>query len=249
MIKNFNWFQKTYSSLIEKGKQRGLIKSKLDKSELFEKHHIMPKCLGGLDIDDNYVYLTLREHAIAHLLLSRMYPDNNDLSLAIFLMLGNKRIKSTRLYQEYREKARIFNTGELNPRYGKKLTEEHKQILSKANSYKRTEETKMKMSLSQTGKKQSLEIRLKESISHKGLKIHSDETKEKLSKRWTKEGNPNYGKDMTGGNNPASKKVLDPNGVVFNSIIECAKAYGVHKSTMSSWIKNKKKGFSIYIQK
>ena len=39
-----------------------------------EKHHILPKCLGGID-DDNLIDLTAREHFIAHKML---YRENKD---------------------------------------------------------------------------------------------------------------------------------------------------------------------------
>ena len=51
-----------------------------------ECHHIVPKCLGGGDDVDNLVYLTGRAHYIAHLLLSKLHPDNKDLLIAIVLM-------------------------------------------------------------------------------------------------------------------------------------------------------------------
>lgn len=41
----------------------------------FEKHHILPKCLGGSDDKTNLVKLTLKEHFICHLLLIRMVDD------------------------------------------------------------------------------------------------------------------------------------------------------------------------------
>lgn len=37
-----------------------------------EKHHIIPKCLGGTDDASNLVRLTAREHYICHLLLTKM---------------------------------------------------------------------------------------------------------------------------------------------------------------------------------
>ena len=36
-----------------------------------EKHHIIPKSMGGLDTKENLVVLTAREHYIAHLLLTK----------------------------------------------------------------------------------------------------------------------------------------------------------------------------------
>lgn len=41
-----------------------------------EKHHIVPKCLGGSDDKFNLVVLTAREHFLAHYLLTKIYPDN-----------------------------------------------------------------------------------------------------------------------------------------------------------------------------
>jgi hypothetical protein len=51
-----------------------------------EKHHILPKCMGGSDLKSNLVYLTAKEHFIVHALLSRIYPDNNKLQFAFYLM-------------------------------------------------------------------------------------------------------------------------------------------------------------------
>lgn len=41
-----------------------------------EKHHILPKCLGGKDTSDNLVKLTAREHYICHLLLVNIYKHD-----------------------------------------------------------------------------------------------------------------------------------------------------------------------------
>ena len=39
----------------------------------YEKHHIVPKALGGTNSKDNIVVFTPREHCLAHMLLARMY--------------------------------------------------------------------------------------------------------------------------------------------------------------------------------
>lgn len=41
-----------------------------------EKHHIIPKCLGGANERTNIAVLTAREHYIAHLLLTKMSDDH-----------------------------------------------------------------------------------------------------------------------------------------------------------------------------
>jgi hypothetical protein len=43
-----------------------------------ERHHIIPKSLGGSDDESNLVDLTAREHFICHYLLMKMYPKNTN---------------------------------------------------------------------------------------------------------------------------------------------------------------------------
>jgi len=38
-----------------------------------ERHHILPKCMGGSDENDNLIYLSARAHYVAHALLFYMY--------------------------------------------------------------------------------------------------------------------------------------------------------------------------------
>lgn len=42
-----------------------------------ERHHIVPKCMGGKNNKENLAYLSAREHFICHLLLIRMIDDKN----------------------------------------------------------------------------------------------------------------------------------------------------------------------------
>lgn len=55
----------------------------------YEKHHIAPKCLGGLDDEENLVLLTGREHFLAHYLLTKIYPESDKL---LFAFVGMKRV-------------------------------------------------------------------------------------------------------------------------------------------------------------
>lgn len=54
-----------------------------------ERHHIIPRCIGGSDEPDNLVRLTLREHFLAHWLLWKAYPNSWKLASA-FLQMNNK---------------------------------------------------------------------------------------------------------------------------------------------------------------
>lgn len=52
-----------------------------------ETHHIVPKCLGGSDANDNLVALTPEEHYLAHLLLVKLYPENHKLAYAASMLI------------------------------------------------------------------------------------------------------------------------------------------------------------------
>jgi hypothetical protein len=69
-------YQKIYYNICEHGKQ---LKNSYRPGSGLHKHHITPKHCGGIDIEDNYTYLTVREHIIAHFLLWKLYKNPNDL--------------------------------------------------------------------------------------------------------------------------------------------------------------------------
>ncbi len=63
------------------------------------------------------------------------------------------------------------------------------------------------------------------------------------SKRWTGEGNPNFGKPRAKGAGKPSKPVINAaTGEVWESLHECARQLGVRPSTIHSRIKRKSNG-------
>lgn len=75
-------YQKIYDNLIYHRKNNILSKNIC----YCETHHIIPRCIGGNDTEDNLVKLTAREHYIAHLLLRRIYNTQPKLSAAVIMM-------------------------------------------------------------------------------------------------------------------------------------------------------------------
>lgn len=69
-------YQKIYNSIIEKARLRKEL------NIYFEKHHIFPKSLGGLDTEDNLVKLTYKEHYLCHRLLTKIYPKEKSMHYA-----------------------------------------------------------------------------------------------------------------------------------------------------------------------
>ena len=78
-------FLNIYNNLCQKGCQ---LKESWIKGSDIHRHHIIPKHSGGLDEENNYTYLTIREHIIAHFLLWKIYKNPND--LRAMYMLGAK---------------------------------------------------------------------------------------------------------------------------------------------------------------
>jgi hypothetical protein len=193
-------YRKHYDLLMEKANNRELLKDTYT-----ERHHILPRCLGGGNNKNNIVNLLPKEHYFAHLLLFRLYPNNQKLSFAFWMMCNGNRKKnrkyvvSSKIYEEVRTKF-IELVKQREPSFkGKKHTEESKLKNRLAHLGKKTwigkshsEESKKKMSISAKGRKLSDDTKKKMSNSKKGIKL-SDDTKKKMSES-SKGENNNYTK-------------------------------------------------------
>lgn len=72
------------------------------KDGFVEKHHIIPRCMGGTDDIENLILLPTRAHFIAHYLLYKAYPENTRLAHA-FAMMGvcnGYQHRSSKLYSQ-----------------------------------------------------------------------------------------------------------------------------------------------------
>lgn len=55
-----------------------------------ERHHVVPRCMGGTNEKDNLVFLSAREHFIIHILLTKIYPNEGKLLYACQRLLYTK---------------------------------------------------------------------------------------------------------------------------------------------------------------
>jgi hypothetical protein len=73
--------------------QKAIIENNLD-NIYYERHHIVPRCLGGTNDISNIAKLTPEQHYVAHQLLVKIYPNNYELIYACSMMcmgkIGNK---------------------------------------------------------------------------------------------------------------------------------------------------------------
>lgn len=150
-------YRKIYDQLIERGKSRSLEGYK-------ERHHIVPRCMGGSDDKDNLVELTASEHYVAHQLLAKIYPDNHKLSYAVHIMSSKLAGRNNKSYEWIRKRVSIANSAVLT---GKKRSP-------------RSKEWSAKLSAALTGKSQTLESNEKRSISMTGIS-KSDTMKQNMS--------------------------------------------------------------------
>jgi hypothetical protein len=208
-------YKKHYEKLISSRKL--LIRNKKD-GNYYEKHHILPKSLGGANDKNNLVLLTGKEHFIAHLLLSRMYEGvaKRKMYYALWNLCSSaqkgKRFKiSAKTYEEMRV---IYSTVLSERTKGKKLSKEHKQKISK--SHKGKKKTREHINKIIATKKE------------KGIFKHSEEYKKNMSEIMKKyymehthhsKGKPSHNKGKKGQTawNKGLPKELQPNyGKIFS---------------------------------
>lgn len=157
----------------------------------YEKHHIIPRSLGGDDSKDNLVLLTAREHFLAHYILWKFNPCRQT-AYAFHTMIymansnqdRNYKMISSKVYQrlkiQYAEYVSITNKGN-KTRLGTHLSDESKEKIARAHRGKKlSEEHKQKDRLSNLGRKHSEETKRKISENNKGKHPMSEEHKNRL---------------------------------------------------------------------
>lgn len=161
----------------------------IPKEEYKERHHIVPKCLGGTNDEENLIDLYAQEHFVAHQLMVNENPSCNALHYALWNMANvtgatGERYKLTpEEYENIRTSISKKFSGVNNPMYGKRSA-----MYGKHHS----EETKEKIRNKALGRKMPEEFKRAASDYWMGKRKG--------------ENNPMYGR--RGGDNPKAKPVL-----------------------------------------
>lgn len=221
-----NKYTNYYYNIIDKAKARAL------PPEIYtEKHHIIPKSLGGDNSKDNLAKLTAREHFICHRLLIKMV-ENNDYKKKMRFALNSFRrtssnqqryILSARQYEIVRNEASAARS---QSQMGNKFAAGFKQSAetiakrtAKVLGQKRkpwNDEQRKNLSKSMTNKSKSEEAKKNMSIARKGVPTErkgiktgplSEETKKNMRKPKKKLTCPQCG--LEGGSNNITRYHFD----------------------------------------
>lgn len=139
---NDSKYTKWYFSIIDRAKSRCLVGYK-------ERHHIIPRSLGGSNDVRNLVELTAKEHYIAHLLLPYMVNDPDHRKK----MWGALRCMSKLIYKTHRRyvgSARFYKKAKENTDFGtrrgqKQSQDEIQKRIQSRKGYRHSDETKKKI--------------------------------------------------------------------------------------------------------
>jgi hypothetical protein len=247
-------YVKLYENLIEKWRHETI-----EDGVYSEKHHIIPRCLGGSDEEENLILLPARVHYVAHEILAFIYPDNQDIIYAVIAMSmhsesteGRKDIRiPSRLFAYFRERAAEFQRGKI-------ISEEsrHKMSLAKLGKpQKKKAETGKHISEGKKGKPYGTRV-----LDTNTGKIYS--TFQECSKdvgycaatirRWVYNV-PEKGFILYTGeghfvkhhrNEMSCVPVIGPDGTEYRSMKECARKTGHELRTLKRWIETSpEKGF------
>lgn len=130
----------------------------------YEKHHIIPRCLGGSNAKSNIVKLSPREHFVCHLLLAKMYSgEQRKKMLFAFRMMcygptrsHNDRYRpSSHLYQNLKSQAnQLLSARPISEKTKRLISEKAKGRPSSFKGKTHSEQSLRKMSEVKRGKPQ-----------------------------------------------------------------------------------------------
>lgn len=228
-----------------------------------EKHHIIPKCLGGTDDINNIVKMSAASHLEAHILLLKLNPDNLDLLLAVNSMLMSSKFTKEQKkeinideidlikYSEIREKLSLLQKGKYS-------TDDHRQKLKKPKSTTiEADKAKLRgavVSNSKKGRHYGTRVLdtntgiIYESLEKAGKALgYCASTISYWIKNIPSRGLVEYSgeeHEISRDYSFSSKPIIGPDGTEYKSIRDCRRKTGHQRKTITDWIKNKpQKGY------
>lgn len=243
-------YQRIYDQIIDRAKKENRL---YGKGIYYERHHIIPKCMGGegrveqWKTHSNIVMLTAREHFLCHWLLCRIYPENKKIAHAFWFMTKQKNDNQERWYTV---SSRTYEEAVSNL----KFTEEHKEKIRKTRIGKKTvvhPQTKEIKYIPKEELQAWIDMGWENTNYKKGQKIQvSEEGRQRLAEARRK--------DQTGKTGLQAKAAKGPYTVIFESgqkhtagsYPELVKLTGIKYSTLQHRMTHKpevfERGWKIY---
>jgi hypothetical protein len=201
MLFTANKYTSWYYDIVTRAKTRAL-------DSYTEKHHIVPRSLGGDNSVENLVNLTAREHFICHWLLTKMVSNKKE-KYQMWNAFSCMLYRENPHQERYKISSRVFENiksagaklksekmagannpmfgrrGKLCPHYGKKKSAEHIANLSKSHKGQiRTVEARAKQSATTKGRTQTQEhIEKRKCIGSKNGRFGYKMTAEEIAQR------------------------------------------------------------------
>lgn len=198
-----------------------LIKSRKDRSKIsglyYELHHIIPVCMGGSDKKSNLVFLTAKEHYIAHLLLYFIYPENISI-LRSFCLMSSRFKSSGRIYEDAKLKRNAtMPKKEAHSCWGKKRPDAAKRMTE--NNPMKNNWNKVKVSMQLSGRKLPIETRNK--MGKKRIGVNNNKYK------------------------PIKSKNINTGELLIMGVSETANFFKVDKGLIQSRVNNITNGYKL----
>lgn len=245
-------YENIYNKIIERAKTR-----KLDSFTSIEVHHIIPKSLGGSDDKSNLVVLTLKEHFIVHLLLTKIYPNEPKMIRAFLIMCRKNPNKSAESFKILKENVKNLMSKQ-SLEYHSNPSNKEKFAQYSIDNWKNSE-YREKQALARNN---YITDKYREQRSKAAKKLHEDPEFSKMifksiekhanhkSQEWIdkitiinkkRANSPEFKKlassNYKGSNFDNRRKVLDINtNIVYDSAMDAANAKGLKYEVVKKWL-------------
>jgi len=230
-------YLKIYNKIIERAKIRKVI-------GYVEKHHILPKCIGGTNKKDNIVSLTPKEHYICHRLLCEIYPTEVKLKYAFWRMcnVSNNEYQnrdysvSANVYSRIKNEISLITSNKT-----KNYSEETRKLIG--------EKVSKKLKGRPSGKKGIPNPKHSEWMKENNpfrSKTHSEEHKQKLKEINSKPKSEEHKRKISEtlkGNKPGNMRKVEIESVIYESLTEASRQLQLSISTVKNRLKSTSKKF------
>jgi len=205
-------------------------KNKNYENVITQKHHIIPKHMGGNNSNDNLIELSLDDHYIAHILLSECYGGKYKRENLASAIMVKGYIDNSDILIEYQKSL----SGSGNPNFGNKWDKiKRKEASERVKEYWSIDDNKRKIQKPKSDSSKMGKYNKNGTNNPFYGKSHSNEVREKLS-------------ELKRGNKPSNTLYVEIDRIVYHGLNEASIATGIKPTTIWHRIKSKNNKYTNY---